>query len=724
IPPPHPAIRIPLSLLEGYPRARRLLERRIGPIGADVLLAAGNAAIYGLSEGPARPAVDACYRLLLVGELQARGQVWEGRGEQLCFGEDCSAPPVVADVPPRPVPLPGGPIETYSGRAAIGSLLAAGGVLAATKDAGRAAAAMLAGVPRAARLGRESFAAVLGRDLARRGVIPMDRAGLRRLDRISVVIIDSAMLCTAAPRVLAAAAAGQAANAGGDAAVWRAAAGVLRELSADDLRGPGPWGSGGHQLVRADSAGPGSAGLAASEGGPESEGGAENAGGPENGGGPESAAGPESAGGLRLAVLTEGGRRLGEVTVGCELDPLAEAVLGVARAGGARLLLTRHASTQDLVGRVDEVITGDLTGCVGSLQAAGEGVLLVADADDRALAAADVAVSRPGRDGVRWSADLISGPGLADVWRMLHAAARAREVSERCVTLAAGGGALGILLAAVARRRDGSATVSPVQAASVLSLATGAWTARAAARQPLPRPIPRTAWHAMDAGEVLARLDRAAGTAAAGAGTGPQRVPAWAALWQRFAATPAAGPVLPVLRGGAQLGGAVLGELRDPLTPVLVVGAAASAVLGSGVDSALVGGVMVGNALVGGLQRLRTERALAGLLLREQQSGRRLLRQPGEPLPDHPGDPQLPAELVAAAELRPGDVIVLRPDDVVPADARLLKADALEADESTLTGESLPVTKDPAATVALPLAERSSMLYEGTTVLAGTGLAV
>ncbi|MBO0774813.1 MAG: cation-translocating P-type ATPase, partial [Actinobacteria bacterium] len=42
----------------------------------------------------------------------------------------------------------------------------------------------------------------------------------------------------------------------------------------------------------------------------------------------------------------------------------------------------------------------------------------------------------------------------------------------------------------------------------------------------------------------------------------------------------------------------------------------------------------------------------------------------------------------------------------------------------TLTGESLPVTKDPAATVALPLAERSSMLYEGTTVLAGTGRAV
>jgi cation-transporting ATPase I len=167
-----------------------------------------------------------------------------------------------------------------------------------------------------------------------------------------------------------------------------------------------------------------------------------------------------------------------------------------------------------------------------------------------------------------------------------------------------------------------------------------------------------------------------------------------------------------------------VGELKDPLTPVLLVGAAASAVLGSGVDSALVGGVTAGNAIVGGVQRLRTERALHALLLRERRSGRRAEWRPGDPLPERPDDPALATALVAADELRPGDLISLRQSDVVPADARIVLADALEVDESTLTGESLPVSKDTAATVATALAERSSMLYEGTTVVAGTALAV
>ena len=67
-----------------------------------------------------------------------------------------------------------------------------------------------------------------------------------------------------------------------------------------------------------------------------------------------------------------------------------------------------------------------------------------------------------------------------------------------------------------------------------------------------------------------------------------------------------------------ELAHAVTGELRDPLTPVLALGAAASAIIGSGVDAALVGGVMVGNALIGGVQRVRAERALRSLLLGEQ----------------------------------------------------------------------------------------------------------
>jgi Ca2+-transporting ATPase len=82
-------------------------------------------------------------------------------------------------------------------------------------------------------------------------------------------------------------------------------------------------------------------------------------------------------------------------------------------------------------------------------------------------------------------------------------------------------------------------------------------------------------------------------------------------------------------------------------------------------------------------------------------------------------------ESVDAAALVPGDVVVLEGGDVVTADLRLLEASRLEADESLLTGESLPVAKsiDPCAAGA-PLAERPCMLFKGTAVTRGAGEAV
>jgi cation-transporting ATPase I len=67
-------------------------------------------------------------------------------------------------------------------------------VLALTRSPGRAADALLATVPRAARYGRESFAAAVGRELARRDVVPLDPAALRLLDLVSAVVVDSAVL--------------------------------------------------------------------------------------------------------------------------------------------------------------------------------------------------------------------------------------------------------------------------------------------------------------------------------------------------------------------------------------------------------------------------------------------------------------------------------------------------------------------------------------------------
>jgi cation-transporting ATPase I len=682
-----PAARIPVAVLEGYPRLREILERRIGPISADLALSLGNAVAYGLSDGPAKPAIDACHQMLVAAEVRARRDLWSKRGPELSLrsGDLARKRPRQAD---RPRPFPPGPIESHADRAAFGSLVTAAGVFGLTREPSRAADVILAGLPRSAALGRGGFSATLGRELARQGIMPMDPDAYRRLDRVSAILVDSAVLCTSQPLVLSASAVRRD---GDDAAVWQAANVVLRDLSVDDLCGSGPWRGGDYLLTRAQ-------------------------------GGKQDKQSPRSTQGLRLRLSTLAGDRLGKVVVGCELDPLAEAVLGAARATRARLLLTRHASTHGLVARADEVVDDDQASRIHALTADGEGVLLVGGTDGEALSAADVSIScvKDGED-VGWPADLLCEGGLAGVWRVLTAAGRARGVSERAVTVSLSGSALAILLAAVGNRagmarggrpRSPAEVASPAQIASLVNLIQGAHAASSAARAALPEPWPRTPWHALDAGDVLSRLDaiadrsRDASTYATAAASGPALL------------MPLAAPV----RFGGELAAVVFDELRDPLTPVLVMGAAAAAVLGSGTDAVLVGSVMVGNALMSGMQRLRTEHELRHLLLAELPPARRVRRKPGEPIPDavDPSD----TDILAASELRVGDVIALRPDDVVPADVRLLTAEELEVDESALTGESMPVNKDPAPVVASQVGDRRSMLYEGTTVLAGEAVGV
>lgn len=80
---------------------------------------------------------------------------------------------------------------------------------------------------------------------------------------------------------------------------------------------------------------------------------------------------------------------------------------------------------------------------------------------------------------------------------------------------------------------------------------------------------------------------------------------------------------------------------------------------------------------------------------------------------------------VSADAIVPGDVVVVEAGDVITVDLRLVEASKLQADESALTGESVPVAKATAPVPAeAPLAERASMLYKGTAVTRGAGLGV
>ncbi|MBC2876323.1 MULTISPECIES: HAD-IC family P-type ATPase [Streptomyces] len=680
-----PALRLPAVLAETQPRLRRLLEDRLGREHADVLLAASNAATHALTRGAGPLALDLVHRVWQLAEIRARQDVWALREPEL-VGGGADLPRRAPERAGRPVPLPDGPVESCGRRTALTALAGAGGLLAWTRDPERAARTVVATAPKAAEAGREAFAARLGRDLARAGALPLDPGALRRLDRVTTVLFDAPVLCAPRPRLLSAVATGEL----DEAALWSVAHRVLARFAVGELSGPGPWTAGDWRLARARDAPLGR---------------------------------PDAAGGLTLDLWGPDGTRAGRILVGCALDPLADALLAVARGPTRRVLLTEHASAAELLPRAHRTVPAGVPLCdeVRRLQRDGEVVLLVAQGDaaaDRALAAADVAVTAPPRPGAPgrpcWSADLVCGPGTALVWRTLAALEPAREVSAASARLSLGGSLLGALIATGGARsgRAGLAT-SPVHGAALLAMAGGMLAARRVAGRPLPPGRVRGTWHALGAWETLSLLRASAGPESR---DGPEQ-PAP----PRTARRPA--PLAAAVRGPGRLLGAVREELRDPLTPVLTLGAAASVAVGSTVDSALVGGVMTGNALISGVQRLRAERALSGLLLAERPVARRLNWSPA---PDGLllSLAAAPVRTVPADELRPGDVVALGPTDVVPADARLLAAERLELDESPLTGESAPVPKGTRATPGADLADRSCMVYQGCTVLAGSGYAV
>ena len=79
---------------------------------------------------------------------------------------------------------------------------------------------------------------------------------------------------------------------------------------------------------------------------------------------------------------------------------------------------------------------------------------------------------------------------------------------------------------------------------------------------------------------------------------------------------------------------------------------------------------------------------------------------------------------ISAKELVPGDIVILNTGDIIPADLRLLEAYQMEIEESTLTGESVPVKKNSSSIYELNtgLGDRRNLAYMGTIVTRGKGL--
>lgn len=151
-----------------------------------------------------------------------------------------------------------------------------------------------------------------------------------------------------------------------------------------------------------------------------------------------------------------------------------------------------------------------------------------------------------------------------------------------------------------------------------------------------------------------------------------------------------------------------LAHFNDTLIYILIGAAVIKAVMGDWLDFWVIMAVAIINAIVGYIQEGRAEKALAGI--RGMLSADASARRDGGWV------------TVPAAELVPGDVIRLMPGDKVPADVRLFQSFQLRIDESALTGESVPASKETDAVEAgAGVGDRKSMAFSGTIVSAGQG---
>ncbi|MGE0459373.1 MAG: cation-translocating P-type ATPase [Bauldia sp.] len=162
----------------------------------------------------------------------------------------------------------------------------------------------------------------------------------------------------------------------------------------------------------------------------------------------------------------------------------------------------------------------------------------------------------------------------------------------------------------------------------------------------------------------------------------------------------------------------LLRQFSDVLVILLLVAVAISTVLWAverdtplPYEAIAIFAIVVLNALMGFVQEARAERSLAAL--RSLTAARASVMRDGA------------RQSVAAAELVPGDVILIEEGDAIPADARLLESVALQTAEAALTGESLPVAKDMAPVPdAASLGDRRDMVFSGTVATYGRGRAV
>ncbi|MEA3363825.1 MAG: cation-translocating P-type ATPase [Thermodesulfobacteriota bacterium] len=150
-------------------------------------------------------------------------------------------------------------------------------------------------------------------------------------------------------------------------------------------------------------------------------------------------------------------------------------------------------------------------------------------------------------------------------------------------------------------------------------------------------------------------------------------------------------------------------QYRNPMIILLLIAALVSGVIGELADTAAILVIVVLNSLIGFIQEYRAEKAL--LALKQMAAPFATVQRSGA------------LQRISAAELVPGDLLLLDAGTIVPADLRLNEIHSLKVDEAALTGESIPVEKtvETYRQAKLSLSDRRNMVYRGTQVTYGRG---
>jgi len=156
----------------------------------------------------------------------------------------------------------------------------------------------------------------------------------------------------------------------------------------------------------------------------------------------------------------------------------------------------------------------------------------------------------------------------------------------------------------------------------------------------------------------------------------------------------------------------LLDQFTDFMILVLIGAAIVSGVIGDIEDTLAIIAIVLLNAVIGFVQEARAEQAMAAL--KKMAASSAVVLRNGQ------------HHMVPAANIVPGDIVLLEAGNVIPADLRLIEAIQLKADEALLTGEANTIEKisEPLPESELPVGDRRNMAYKGTTATTGRGIGI